>query len=131
MTAGNLNTTFQNCLCLPGVTGPFDWHHQVLVGSVVCGGTATTYAPFPLPPALPPVPTGFATMPIGGWTVPTGVFPDGRKLLIHCGTGARAASAASLLSRFGFTVALVNDEWANWAQMGDVVTGSKELEPTA
>jgi hydroxyacylglutathione hydrolase len=58
-------------------------------------------------------------------------LPKERKLLIHCGTGARAASAASLLSRLGFTVSLVNDEWANWAQMGDVVIGSKALEATA
>ena len=57
-------------------------------------------------------------------------LPKNRKLLVHCGTGARAASAASLLSRSGRTVSLVNDEWTNWAQMGEVVTGSPELETT-
>jgi hydroxyacylglutathione hydrolase len=50
----------------------------------------------------------------------SGELPSDKKLLIHCETGARASSAASFLSRKGFHVAIVNDEFVNWPLIGTV-----------
>ncbi len=54
-------------------------------------------------------------------------LPADRRLLIHCGTGARASSAASLLARLGYPVALVNDEFDNWPRIGELGTGEPKL----
>lgn len=45
----------------------------------------------------------------------TGRLPDGKTLLVHCGSGQRASSAASLLSARGFEVKHVNDLFSSWA----------------
>ena len=41
-----------------------------------------------------------------------GEVPEDRPLLVYCQTGARAASAASLLERFGHGVLYVDDDFA-------------------
>lgn len=46
-------------------------------------------------------------------------LPDGRMLLVHCTTGARAAAAAAYLARVGYPVKLINDNIANY--MADTV----------
>jgi hydroxyacylglutathione hydrolase len=48
--------------------------------------------------------------------------PTGRKLMVHCRTGARAAAAAAFLAREGHDVAYVNDDFDNWtiAQSGQL-----------
>ncbi len=43
-------------------------------------------------------------------------LPRDRKLLVHCGSGARAAVAASFLKGKGFDVALVDGEFAEYRQ---------------
>ncbi len=43
-----------------------------------------------------------------------GAVPEGKTLLVHCGSGARAASAVSLLERHGYAVVHVNDRYARW-----------------
>jgi len=45
-----------------------------------------------------------------------GDLPRDKTLLVHCGSGQRASSAASLLNARGFEVAHVNDTFANWAR---------------
>jgi hydroxyacylglutathione hydrolase len=40
--------------------------------------------------------------------------PDSGKLLVHCGSGARASVAAAYLARTGRDVTVVNDEFANY-----------------
>ncbi|PSQ79941.1 MAG: MBL fold metallo-hydrolase [Bacteroidetes bacterium QS_8_68_15] len=42
-------------------------------------------------------------------------LPTDRTLLVHCGGGVRASSAASLLARRGFDVVHVNDRFSNWS----------------
>jgi hydroxyacylglutathione hydrolase len=51
--------------------------------------------------------------------------PSDRPVAIHCETGARAASAASLLQKVGRTAVLVDDEIAKWvaAHADEVETG--------
>lgn len=49
------------------------------------------------------------------------VLPTDRQLLMHCGTGVRAAPAAALLARLGYPVVYVNDTFASWAARGEVV----------
>ncbi len=60
-----------------------------------------------------------------------GELPKDRRLMVYCGTGARAASSTSLLSRLGYAVALVNDEFENWSRIDDVATGAPQVEATA
>lgn len=45
----------------------------------------------------------------------TSRLPHDKTLLVHCGSGLRASSAASLLKRRGFEVKHVNDRFSNWA----------------
>lgn len=42
--------------------------------------------------------------------------PTGGKLLVHCGSGARASVAAAYLARTGRDVAVINDLFANYAK---------------
>lgn len=42
--------------------------------------------------------------------------PQDKQIVVHCGSGKRAASAASLLDRYGYQVSLVNDLWKHWEQ---------------
>lgn len=60
-----------------------------------------------------------------------GELPSNRKLLVYCGTGARASSAASLLSRLGHNVSVVNDEFDNWPRIGEIAVGSPQVVATA
>jgi hydroxyacylglutathione hydrolase len=53
-------------------------------------------------------------------------LPTDRTLLVHCGGGVRASSAASLLARRGFDVVHVNDRFSNWSD-----THPDELETGA
>jgi hydroxyacylglutathione hydrolase len=46
----------------------------------------------------------------------TGDLPAGKTLLVHCGSGLRASSAASLLDARGFDVVHVNDAFSNWSE---------------
>lgn len=46
----------------------------------------------------------------------TGDVPTGKTLLVHCGSGARASSAVSLLQRRGFEVVHVDDRIARWLE---------------
>jgi hydroxyacylglutathione hydrolase len=48
-------------------------------------------------------------------------IPRGRRLLVHCSTGRRAAAAASYLAREGFDVTLVDDRFAHAKKLGDLV----------
>jgi rhodanese-related sulfurtransferase len=51
----------------------------------------------------------------------------GGEVWVHCGTGYRAAIAASILSSFGRDVVLVNDEYANAADAGVTLEEGKEV----
>jgi hydroxyacylglutathione hydrolase len=46
-------------------------------------------------------------------------IPRDRTLLVHCGTGKRAASAAALLERAGRNVVVVDDRLENWSAAED------------
>lgn len=48
-------------------------------------------------------------------------LPSDQTLLVHCGSGARAAAASAFLSRSGRTVKFVNDEFANYAERQEPV----------
>ncbi len=50
-----------------------------------------------------------------------GRVPADRPLLVHCGSGARAAVAAAYLARTGREVVLVNDLFANYGKVGEAV----------
>ncbi len=41
-------------------------------------------------------------------------LPEGKTMLVHCGSGARAAAASSYLARAGRSVTYVNDHFANY-----------------
>ena len=83
---GIIDTLGENCLCQPGLLGPFNYKHQVLKGTIDCGGLLNTYANFPLnfPPSLP-FPTGFTAHPLGLWTNPPDTFPGTRELTTYFG----------------------------------------------
>ena len=82
---GGLATANTNCLCLPGTTGPIPWVHQNFKGSIACAGITVPWFSLPIGGPLPPLPTGFATLPLGSWTGPPTVFPGTRDLAIHFG----------------------------------------------
>lgn len=46
-------------------------------------------------------------------------LPEGKTLLVHCGSGARAAAASSYLARAGRTVKYVNDHFTNYTATSD------------
>lgn len=54
--------------------------------------------------------------------LPMGVaeLPSDRTLLVHCGSGARAAVASAYLAREGFTVRYVNDDFEAFRSLGPV-----------
>ncbi|WP_199774244.1 rhodanese-like domain-containing protein, partial [Salinibacter altiplanensis] len=41
-------------------------------------------------------------------------LPEDKTMLVHCGSGARAAAASSYLARAGRSVTYVNDHFANY-----------------
>ena len=47
-------------------------------------------------------------------------LPDDKTLLVHCGSGVRAAIAASFLARQGYDVRYVNGAFADYAKKGEV-----------
>ena len=73
---------------------------------------------------------GAALVPHTRLPAATDDLPRGRRLLVHCGSGQRASSAASLLARRGFDVAHVNDHFSNWADAhpGDVETSAPRAD---
>ncbi len=46
-------------------------------------------------------------------------LPEGKTMLVHCGSGARAAAASSYLARAGRTVKYVNDHFTNYEATTD------------
>ncbi|MEX2574673.1 MAG: MBL fold metallo-hydrolase [Balneolaceae bacterium] len=46
-------------------------------------------------------------------------LPDDKKIYVHCQTGARSSSAASLLKRAGFKTVLINDDFSNYSLAQD------------
>lgn len=47
-------------------------------------------------------------------------LPKGKTLVVHCLSGARAASAASYVARLGFKVVYVDDAFANYLKLASV-----------
>ena len=43
-----------------------------------------------------------------------GDVPHGGPVIVHCRSGARAATAVALLARHGFQAVLIDDEFSNW-----------------
>lgn len=58
----------------------------------------------------------------------TARIPQDKTLLVHCGSGARAALAAAFLGREGYDVRYVNGAFADYAEAGEV---AKEASVTA
>lgn len=56
-------------------------------------------------------------------------LPRDRTLLVHCGSGARAAAASAFLAREGFDVQFVNGQFDTFVEKGQVATGAFEGEP--
>ena len=54
----------------------------------------------------------------------TSRLPTERTLLVHCGSGVRAAIAASLLAREGYDVRYVNGVFADYAETGEIARGA-------
>jgi hydroxyacylglutathione hydrolase len=52
-----------------------------------------------------------------------GRIPREGKLLVHCQGGGRSAAAAAFLAREGFDVTFVNGAFAEWHEVGEVVSG--------
>lgn len=50
--------------------------------------------------------------------------PEGRRLYVHCQSGARAAVASAFLARAGYDVRYVNDDFSNLRKRGPVEAGS-------
>ena len=50
-------------------------------------------------------------------------IPDGKTLAVHCGSGARAAAAASFLAAKGFDVQYVNGSFTEYRVAEEVVSG--------
>jgi hydroxyacylglutathione hydrolase len=53
-------------------------------------------------------------------------IPEGKTLLVHCASGARAAAASAFLAREGFDVRYVNGAFADYAGAHEVETGAAE-----
>ena len=51
-----------------------------------------------------------------------GDFSCNKEIAVHCGSGLRAALAASYLASKGFKVKMVNDWFRNYKEVGEVVT---------
>jgi hydroxyacylglutathione hydrolase len=49
-------------------------------------------------------------------------IPTDKTLIVHCGSGARAAAATAFLRRTGRTVKYVNDDFSNYASSKEPVT---------
>lgn len=56
-------------------------------------------------------------------------LPKDRTLLVHCGTGARAAAATAFLVREGYDVRFVNGSFDAYKEDGEIETGSFKGEP--
>ncbi|TVR60733.1 MAG: MBL fold metallo-hydrolase [Gemmatimonadales bacterium] len=56
-------------------------------------------------------------------------LPKDRTLLVHCGTGARAAAATAFLVREGYDVRFVNGSFDAYKEDGEIATGSFKGEP--
>lgn len=82
---GNLQTTVNNWLCQTPSGGPFSYRHQRFAGIEACMGAVAPWAALPTSSPLPPLPTGFTTLPLGRWSGPPAVFPGNRELVIHWG----------------------------------------------
>ena len=53
-------------------------------------------------------------------------IPEGKTLLVHCQSGARAAAAAAFLAREGYDVKYVNDAFPTYAAAHEVEVGAPE-----
>jgi hydroxyacylglutathione hydrolase len=53
-------------------------------------------------------------------------LPKAVKLLVHCGSGQRAAVASSYLARKGYDVTLIDDLFSNYSKVGTVEKGRAE-----
>ncbi len=53
-------------------------------------------------------------------------LPKGVKLLVHCGSGQRAAVASSYLARKGYDVTLIDDLFSSYPKVGTVERGRAE-----
>jgi hydroxyacylglutathione hydrolase len=54
-------------------------------------------------------------------------IPPGRRLIVHCESGARSAVAAAWLAAQGRDVVYVDDEWSEWERVGgEVVAGAAD-----
>lgn len=82
---GNLLTAGANWLCQPPSGGTFFYRHQRFTGIEACGGAVAPWMPLATSAPLPPLPTGFTTLPLGGWVGAPDVFPGTRDLAIHWG----------------------------------------------
>jgi hydroxyacylglutathione hydrolase len=51
-------------------------------------------------------------------------LPEGQTMLVHCGTGARAAVASSYLARAGHSVKYVNDHFANYESTSEAAVAA-------
>ncbi len=58
-------------------------------------------------------------------------LPKDRPLLVHCGTGARAAAATAFLVREGYDARLVNGSFDAYKETGEIETGAYKAEPWA
>lgn len=47
-------------------------------------------------------------------------IPKEADLVVHCGSGGRAAAASAMLERHGFKVTYVDDKFVNWQPAGEV-----------
>ncbi len=57
-------------------------------------------------------------------------LPRGKQLLVHCGSGTRAASAGSLLARHGHNAVHVEGYYADWAKAHDGATETESAPTT-
>jgi hydroxyacylglutathione hydrolase len=49
-------------------------------------------------------------------------IPQGKHLMVHCASGGRSAAAAAFLAREGFDVTYVDGPFADYREVGEVVT---------
>ncbi|MEM6338050.1 MAG: rhodanese-like domain-containing protein, partial [Bacteroidota bacterium] len=55
-------------------------------------------------------------------------IPEGRVLLVHCASGARAAAASAFLARAGHKVRYVNGSFSDFAREHETVSGPFEAQ---
>lgn len=85
ITQGGIQTQFSDCLCATTtpIVGP--WKHQNVNAAACCNGAIFPFSNLVLPPALWPLPTGFAAYTLGFWPGAAGGFPGNRQLTVYIG----------------------------------------------